>query len=47
VATLDGEAQPTGGLGLARQLKDEIEDCPPVIMMVRVRRRNGRWLATW
>jgi DNA-binding response OmpR family regulator len=41
----DGEAQPTGGMGLSRQLKNEIDDCPPVI--VAVRRRDDRWLATW
>jgi DNA-binding response OmpR family regulator len=28
---LDGEAAPTGGLGLCRQLKNEISDCPPVL----------------
>ncbi len=42
---LDGEAQPTGGMGLSRQLKNEITDCPPII--VSVRRRDDRWLATW
>jgi CheY-like chemotaxis protein len=42
---LDGEAQPTGGLGLARQFKNEITDCPPIV--VAVRRRDDRWLATW
>lgn len=45
LAILDGEAQPTGGMGLSRQLKNEIEDCPPII--VTVRRRDDRWLATW
>jgi DNA-binding response OmpR family regulator len=45
LAILDGEAQPTGGLGLARQLKDEITDCPPIV--VSVRRADDRWLATW
>lgn len=42
---LDGEAQPTGGMGLSRQLKDEITNCPPII--VAVRRKDDRWLATW
>ncbi|HET9255906.1 MAG TPA: hypothetical protein VFO16_11985 [Pseudonocardiaceae bacterium] len=42
---LDGEAQPTGGMGLSRQLKNEIKQCPPVI--VAVRRRDDRWLAVW
>lgn len=45
LAILDGEAQPTGGMGLARQLKNEIDDCPPII--ITVRRRDDRWLATW
>jgi DNA-binding response OmpR family regulator len=45
LAILDGEAQPTGGMGLSRQLKNEIADCPPVV--VTVRRRDDRWLATW
>lgn len=45
LAILDGEAQPTGGMGISRQLKNEIDDCPPII--VTVRRRDDRWLATW
>ena len=45
LAILDGEAQPTGGMGISRQLKNEIDDCPP--MIVTVRRRDDRWLATW
>jgi DNA-binding response OmpR family regulator len=42
---LDGEAWPTGGLGLARQLKDELADCPPTLVLIA--RRDDRWLATW
>ncbi|WP_030103839.1 hypothetical protein, partial [Actinoalloteichus caeruleus] len=42
---LDGEAQPTGGMGISRQLKNEIAACPPVVIVVR--RRDDRWLATW
>ncbi|PWK82617.1 response regulator receiver protein [Lentzea atacamensis] len=42
---LDGEAQPTGGMGLSRQLKNEITNCPPIV--VAVRRKDDRWLATW
>jgi len=45
LAILDGEAQPTGGMGLSRQLKDEITNCPPIV--VAVRRADDRWLATW
>jgi DNA-binding response OmpR family regulator len=42
---LDGEAWPTGGMGLAKQMKDELPDCPPVLVLVA--RRDDRWLATW
>ena len=42
---LDGEAQPAGGMGISRQLQNEITNCPPTI--VAVRRRDDRWLATW
>ncbi len=42
---LDGEAWPTGGLGLAKQVKDEIEDCPPTLVLIA--RRDDVWLATW
>jgi DNA-binding response OmpR family regulator len=45
LAIFDGEAQPTGGMGLSRQLKNEIRHCPPVI--IAVRRRDDRWLAVW
>jgi len=45
LAILDGEAQPTGGMGLSRQLKNEITNCPPVV--ITVRRKDDRWLATW
>ena len=30
LAILDGEAVPAGGMGIAKQLKDEIYQCPPV-----------------
>ncbi|MFC0432270.1 hypothetical protein [Kutzneria buriramensis] len=45
LAILDGEAQPTGGMGLSRQLKNEIANCPPIV--IAVRRKDDRWLATW
>jgi DNA-binding response OmpR family regulator len=45
LAILDGDAQPTGGLGLARQFKNEITDCPPIIVLVA--REQDRWLASW
>jgi CheY-like chemotaxis protein len=45
LAVLDGEAAPTGGLGLCRQLKDELDAPPPVLVIVG--RRDDAWLATW
>ena len=42
VVILDGEAQPTGGMGVSRQIKDEIDDCPPVILV-----SPGRTTAGW
>lgn len=42
---LDGEAAPTGGLGLAKQLKDEIADCPPILVLTG--RPDDAWLANW
>jgi DNA-binding response OmpR family regulator len=45
LAVLDGEAVPAGGLGIAKQLKDELADCPPVIVLTG--RPQDAWLATW
>ena len=45
LAIFDGEAWPTGGLGLCKQLKDEVRDCPPVVVLIA--RRDDAWLATW
>ena len=45
VLILDGEATPVGGLGLCRQLKDEIYHCPPVLALTG--RPQDAWLATW
>ena len=42
---LDGEAQPTGGIGISRQIHQEATDIPPIILTVR--RAADRWLATW
>jgi DNA-binding response OmpR family regulator len=42
---VDGEATPEGGLGLARQLKDEIYQAPPIVGIIA--READRWLATW
>jgi DNA-binding response OmpR family regulator len=45
LCVLDGESTPTGGMGLSRQLKNEVRHCPPTIVLVA--RRDDRWLATW
>jgi DNA-binding response OmpR family regulator len=45
VCVLDGEAWPTGGLGLAKQMKDELADCPHTLVLIA--RRDDAWLATW
>jgi DNA-binding response OmpR family regulator len=45
LVVLDGEAQPTGGAGLARQFKYEIDDCPPIVVLI-ARKQDG-WLASW
>ena len=42
---LDGEASPVGGIGIAKQLKDEIADCPPVLLLTG--RADDAWLANW
>lgn len=42
---LDGEAAQEGGLGMARQLKDEVFNCPPVLIITG--RVQDNWLATW
>ena len=42
---LDGEAVPEGGMGVARQLKDEVFNCPPVLLITG--RKEDAWLASW
>jgi DNA-binding response OmpR family regulator len=45
VAILDGEAAPAGGMGIARQAKDEIFNCPPILVLTG--RVQDNWLAAW
>jgi DNA-binding response OmpR family regulator len=45
VMVLDGEAQPAGGMGVCRQAKDEIHNCPLVLLIIG--RADDGWLATW
>ncbi|WP_344198928.1 response regulator [Aeromicrobium alkaliterrae] len=42
---LDGESVPVGGLGIARQIKDEIFHAPPVVVVTG--RPGDAWLAHW
>jgi DNA-binding NarL/FixJ family response regulator len=45
LAILDGEATPVGGMGIAKQMKDEIFRCPPILVLTG--RPDDAWLATW
>lgn len=45
LAILDGEATPAGGMGIAKQLKDEVADCPPLLVLTG--RPDDAWLANW
>ncbi len=41
----DGEATPLGGMGLSKQIRDEYDPCPPVLLLIA--RPVDSWLATW
>ena len=41
----DGEATPAGGMGIAKQMKDELDPSPPVLVLLG--RADDRWLAEW
>lgn len=45
LAILDGEAHPAGGMGICRQIKDEVFNAPPVLVLTG--RPQDAWLATW
>jgi CheY-like chemotaxis protein len=45
LAILDGEATPAGGMGIAKQLKDEVAGCPPIVVLTG--RKDDAWLASW
>jgi CheY-like chemotaxis protein len=45
LAILDGEATPAGGMGIAKQLKDEVSPCPPIVVLTG--RADDAWLAKW
>jgi DNA-binding response OmpR family regulator len=42
---LDGEATPGGGIGIARQIKDDRTDAPPTCVVIA--RAADRWLAAY
>ncbi|WP_433386716.1 hypothetical protein [Micromonospora sp. KLBMP9576] len=42
---LDGEASPGGGIGIARQIKDDRDDAPPTCVVIA--RAADRWLAAY
>lgn len=42
---LDGEAAPAGGMGVAKQMRDELDPCPPILLLLG--RPDDRWLADW
>jgi DNA-binding response OmpR family regulator len=45
LAILDGEAAPAGGMGVCRQIKDEVASPSPVLLLTG--RRDDAWLASW
>jgi DNA-binding response OmpR family regulator len=45
LVVLDGEATPGGGIGIAKQLKDELDDAPPTCVVIA--RAADRWLAAY
>lgn len=45
LAILDGEAAPFGGMGVAKQVKDELDAPPPIVVLTA--RPQDNWLARW
>lgn len=42
---LDGEARKAGGMGIARAVKNEVFNCPPILVLTG--RAQDAWLASW
>ncbi|OKL53022.1 hypothetical protein BSZ39_11720 [Bowdeniella nasicola] len=42
---LDGEAAKVGGMGLCKELKQEVFNCPPILVLIG--RPQDTWLAHW
>ena len=45
LVVLDGEAVPAGGMGIAKLMKTEVFNAPPVVLLIG--RPQDAWLATW
>jgi len=45
LCVLDGEARPSGGMGITRRMKNEVYNAPPVLLLIG--RPQDAWLATW
>jgi DNA-binding response OmpR family regulator len=45
LCVFDGETVPSGGIGLCREVKNEIFDCPPVLVLIA--RPQDAWLSAW
>lgn len=45
LAILDGEATPAGGIGIAKRLRDEVDQCPAILILTG--RPDDAWLAHW
>ncbi|MDR0782935.1 MAG: response regulator [Propionibacteriaceae bacterium] len=42
---LDSDATPMGGMGLSKQIRDEYEPAPPILLLIA--READSWLAAW
>ncbi|MDR0959853.1 MAG: response regulator [Propionibacteriaceae bacterium] len=45
LCVFDAEAVPSGGMGLTKQIREEYDPVPPVLLLVA--RQADSWLATW
>lgn len=45
VLVLDAESPKLGGMGLAKELNQEMDNCPPVLLLVA--RQQDEWLGQW
>ncbi|MDO4791537.1 MAG: hypothetical protein Q3999_03530 [Buchananella hordeovulneris] len=45
VLVFDAESPKLGGMGLAKELSQEVDNCPPVLLLVA--RQQDEWLGQW